>query len=306
MDGHGQHAVGQSSLRALAFFEHDEEDGARPDRKDTQEPGVRCRPRSRSRQRDDVFGSSTDVRFDDGQSDGGHEDLRLRLDAVVLRQFVPEEDRDPNRTTKITTDAGTRRLQAPVEAGIGVHRRRAVRAHDQPRDRSRCRPSRRAPTSISTPLGVGSSYSLELPFDRTMFQAQQATRIGRHQLVGGALVFRQHKERRCHERSVFLDDGATRSRSTGDARRAITSIAATCATRSHIGRRVHATVGVGYDDVRYGDQFSGGTIDLVTVSPQRGVTVGSRRTRSCARRRSALSCRHLRFADRPGDGRRAS
>ena len=106
-----------------------------------------------------------------------------------------------------------------------------------------------------------------------MFQAQQAIRIGRHQLVGGAVVFRQRKERRCHEQIYFLDDG-------GDP----FAIDEVTRVRDHdyrgylrdeisLGRRVHATVGIGYDDVRYGDQFSGGAIDLVRWSPLAGVAV---------------------------------
>ena len=58
---------GNQRFAHLAFFNHDEEDGARPDKKDTRSQ-VFVQAKVSITPRDDVFVTFEDVRFDDGQS----------------------------------------------------------------------------------------------------------------------------------------------------------------------------------------------------------------------------------------------
>ena len=221
-------------------------------------------------ERDSIFGSYTDVTRDVGE---GPDATRIfgsgTFTPIVLRQFgVPL---DPNRTSKIDTQEGVLGYQhlwrpgSALTAAVQIERT-VSRDIDPDQEFSACTDFILNPTARS-------SQHIEVPLDRRTFQVQQATRIGRHQVIGGALVFRQDKERRCNEELYLLE--------TGD-RFAFDSI---FRHRDHLYRGyvrdeieiaswLHATIGVTYDDVRFGSMTDAARVDTLSkLSPQGGVTV---------------------------------
>jgi hypothetical protein len=190
------------------------------------------------------------------------------LTPIALRQFgVPL---DPNRTSKIDTQEGVVGYQhlwrpgSALTAAVQIDRT-VSRDINPDAEFSAC-------TDLFLNPTARSSQDIEFPLDRRTFQVQQATRVGRHQVIGGALVFKQDKERRCNEELYSLV--------TGD-RFAFDSI---FRHRDHLYRGyvrdeieiaswLHATIGVSYDDVRFGSLTDAARVDTLSkLSPQGGVT----------------------------------
>jgi hypothetical protein len=260
---------GNDRFAHYAFIQHDREDGGRPDDPDQRTLGF-AQAKVSITERDSIFGSYTDVTRETGE---GPDAARIfgtgTFTPIVLRQFgVPL---DPNSTTKIDTQEGVvgyQHLWRPGSAlTAAVQIERTVHRDIDPDETfSACTDFILNPTARS-------SQDIETPLDRRTFQVQQATRMGRHQVIGGALVFKQDKERRCNEELYSLE--------TGD-RFAFDSV---FRQRDHLYRGyvrdeieiatwLHATVGVTYDDVRFGSMSEASRVDTLTkLSPSGGVTM---------------------------------
>ena len=260
---------GNDRFAHYAFIQQDREDGGRPDEADVRTLGF-AQAKVSLTERDSIFGSYTDVTRDVGE---GPDASRIfgggTFTPIALRQFgVPL---DPNRTSKIDTQEGVlgyQHLWRPGSALTAAVQIERTVSHDIDPDQefSACTDFILNPTARS-------SQNIEIPLDRRTFQVQQATRAGRHQVIGGALVFKQDKERRCNEELYSLE--------TGD-RFAFDSI---FRHRDHLYRGylrdeieiaswLHATVGLTYDDVRYGSLTDAARVDTLSkLSPQGGVTV---------------------------------
>lgn len=260
---------GNDRFAHYAFIQHDREDGGRPDKADQRTLGF-AQAKVSITERDSIFGSYTDVTRDNGE---GPDATRIfggnTFTPIVLRQFgVPL---DPNRTTKIDTQEGVLGYQhlwrpgSALTAAVQIEHT-VSRDLDPDAEFSSCTDFILNPTARS-------SQDIRFPLDRRTFQVQQATRAGRHQVIGGALVYRQDKERRCSEELYSLE--------TGD-RFPFESI---FRQRDHLYRGyvrdeieiaswLHATVGVTYDDVRFGSMTEASRVDTLSkFSPQGGVTV---------------------------------
>jgi tetratricopeptide (TPR) repeat protein len=260
---------GNDRFAHYAFIQHDREDGGRPDEADARTLGF-AQAKVSLTERDAIFGSYTDVTRDVGE---GPDAARIfgggTFTPIALRQFgVPL---DPNRTSKIDTQEGVIGYQhlwrpgSALTAAVQIERT-VSRDIDPDQEFSAC-------TDFILNSTARSSQDIKIPLDRRTFQVQQATRVGRHQVIGGALVFRQDKERRCNEELYSL--------TTGD-RFAFDSV---FRQRDHLYRGyvrdeieiaswLHATIGVTYDDVRYGSLTDAARVDTLSkLSPQGGVTV---------------------------------
>jgi tetratricopeptide (TPR) repeat protein len=260
---------GNDRFAHYAFIQHDREDGGRPDEVDQRTLGF-AQAKVSLTENDSIFGSYTDVTRDVGE---GPDATRIfgagTFTPIVLRQFgVPL---DPNSTSKIDTQEGVLGYQhlwrpgSALTAAVQIERT-VSRDIDPDEEFSACTDFILNPTARS-------SQDIKFPLDRRTFQVQQATRVGRHQVIGGALVFRQDKERRCSEELYSLE--------TGD-RFAFDSV---FRQRDHLYRGyvrdeieiapwLHATIGVTYDDVRFGSLTDAARVDTLSkFSPQGGVTV---------------------------------
>jgi tetratricopeptide (TPR) repeat protein len=260
---------GHHRVAHYAFVEHEREDGARPGRADFKNQAF-LQAKVSITSRDDLFVSVTDARHDDGEGPDVTRVFGLGTSTpIVLRQFTGVLD--PNRATQIDTTEGVigyRRAWRPGSAFTAAWQggRIVHRVTDPDADVSAC---------SGLPLGAFGARSatrVESPYTRTTFQAQQATRVGRQQVVAGLLLFRQEKERRCGERiygettgDVLLDlADVTRGRDR-NARGYVRHEVA-------LARWLHASTGLTYDTIDYGDVGGLRSLSLSRWSPLAGVS----------------------------------
>jgi tetratricopeptide (TPR) repeat protein len=260
---------GNDRFAHYAFIQHDREDGGRPDEDDVRTTGF-VQAKVSLTERDSIFGSYTDVTRDVGE---GPEATRIfgsgTLTPIVLRQFgVPL---DPNRTSKIDTQEGVLGYQhlwrpgSALTAAVQIERT-VSRDLDPDQTFSAC-------TDIFLNPDARSSQDIRFPLDRRTFQVQQATRAGRHQLIGGALLFTQDKERRCNE-ELYLPGTDIRVSADSIFRQRDHLYRGYVRDEIEITPWLHATIGVTYDDVRFGSMTDAARVDTLSkLSPQGGVTV---------------------------------
>ncbi len=98
-----------------------------------------------------------------------------------------------------------------------------------------------------------SSSRLTYPYHSYTLQAQQATRIGRHQILFGTEFSHRNKTFSCHEDILFDPTGELVAHLDNES--SATEHVASGYVRDDIelGRRVHATVGARYENGLYGD-----------------------------------------------------
>jgi tetratricopeptide (TPR) repeat protein len=260
---------GNDRFAHYAFIQHDREDGGRPDDPDQRTLGF-AQAKVSITERDSIFGSYTDVTRDVGE---GPEATRIfgtgTLTPIVLRQFgVPL---DPNRTSKIDTQEGVLGYQhlwrpgSALTAAVQIERT-VSRDLDPDQTFSAC-------TDIFLNPDARSSQDIRIPLDRRTFQVQQATRAGRHQVIGGALLFTQDKERRCNE-ELYLPGTDIRVSADSIFRHRDHLYRGYIRDEIEIAPWLHATIGVTYDDVRFGSMTDAARVDTLSkLSPQGGVTV---------------------------------
>lgn len=257
--------TGNERIATAAFIEGSRQDGARPIRADDRVQGF-FQGKVALGRRSDLFFSFSGV---DDESGASESDTVLRgLDSstpVILRQFTTPDPRLTNRFKDSETTLGLKHQWRPGSVLTAVGRydeleRIASRVDSQT---SLCRGFDLAQ------FGAQSAGTITNPFQSLDLQVQQATQLGKHQLVAGYQSFSVNKENRCHERitvgTEFLDFDFTED---GRDKSAIAHVR----DELQLTRRVHATLGVDYQRVEYRDISSERTIDVDEVNPRLGLS----------------------------------
>jgi tetratricopeptide (TPR) repeat protein len=261
---------GNDSFAHYAFVEQNREDGARPGDPDTKTQAF-AQAKVAFSEKSDMFLSLN--AFNDVFGQGRETVQAFGLDTatpVLLRQF--RTDRDPNLRNEITNVQGTAGYRHAWRAGSAFTAAlQAGRLESEESD---------SDGMTSACLGIGlepflarSDYTLSFPFRSIDLQVQQATRVGRHQVVGGAQVFAQKKERRCSENIYFFETGTSLLKNEEVVKSDDHTYRGYLRDEIQVARAVHLTLGVSYDDVHYEDQSTGKPYDLARWNPLAGLTV---------------------------------
>jgi tetratricopeptide (TPR) repeat protein len=263
---------GNEAFAHYAFVEQNREDGGRPDEDDVT-THLFGQAKVAFNEKSDLFLSVSDYSKDMGQ------DLEtvqaFGLDSptpILIREF--RTDRDPNRRNQLDNVEGTVGYKHAWRAGSALTA--AVRAGQLEQESSD--PDGVASACYGYDLeqfGARSDYTLSFPFKSLDLQVQQATRVGRHQLIGGAQAFGQKKERRCRESLYFVafGPGQPAVRNETVTRSEDRTYRGYLRDEVQIGSALHLTVGISYDDVHYEDQSTGKPYDLARWNPLVGLTV---------------------------------
>ena len=122
-------------------------------------------------------------------------------------------------------------------------------------------------------FGVLSSTRYRAPINSYDVQAQQATRLGRHQLIVGAQFFEQDKEEDCVDSVYFAADGTPlgelTSRDSGHDR----TVTAYVRDEIALAPWLHVTIGLRGDDVTYVDLFDSREYNLRRWNPMGGLSI---------------------------------
>ncbi len=257
--------TGNERFATAAFIQRSRRDSARPNIADDRVQGFFQSKVALGRRSDLLFSFSG---VDDESGADESDVVLLGLDVgmpVILRQFTTPDPRRTNRFKDAETTLGLKHQWRPgsVVTAIGRYddlERSATRVDSQT---SRCRGFDLAR------FGALSTGTITNPFRSLDIQIQQAMRFGRHQLVAGHQSFSVDKENRCAERitigTEFLDlDSAAAGRDTAT----ITHVR----DEVQLSRRVHATLGVDYQRVKYQELSDERTIEMDEVNPRLGLS----------------------------------
>lgn len=221
----------------------------------------------------DLFFTFNGARNDYGAADAATQTFGLESgQPILLRRFIDAPDpRVANRSRIAEGTIGFKHMWRPGSAFAATARYQDL---NQTLENSRGVFSACSGLPLA-PFSAHSVSRLSTPMRSFDVQAQQATRIGRHQVIAGAQTLRLRKGRDCVE-SIVLDAlGEVVLRL--DQHRTVRDRGSITYVRDEIqvARRVHASIGLAYQQVDYGDPFSsdGATLDLGQWSPSAGVAV---------------------------------
>lgn len=218
--------------------------------------------------RSDLFFSFVGVRNETGASTDTTRTFGLDVGApVIVRQF--DERPDSSITSRITnteTSLGLRHQWRPGSAlTAAVTYNSITRVEDRPF----------AFTSICgnfdlTRFLAITDGTLTNPFRTTDFQIQQTTRFGRHQVIVGQQFISQRKDERCNEliTDPFQQLPLSYDRSGRD-----TSSVTSVRDEIQLSSRVHATLGVAYEQATYNDLSERRVFDNQRWDPRLGISV---------------------------------
>ncbi|MGQ0734812.1 MAG: TonB-dependent receptor domain-containing protein [Acidobacteriota bacterium] len=188
--------AGTERVALLAFAQGSVQDGARPARADDRQQAFLQSKVALGRQ-SDLFFSLSGVDDNSGVSQASTQVFGLDTETpVILRRFIL--DRDPRQTIRFTDTEATLGIKHQWRPGAILTS--SVRYDDIERVAERLG----SPTSLCsgvdlTRFGAVSDGTTTNPFRSLDFQLQQATRIGRHQLIVGHQALRLDKGDRCTE-----------------------------------------------------------------------------------------------------------
>jgi tetratricopeptide (TPR) repeat protein len=261
---------GNERFAHYAFVEQNREEGARPDEDDVS-THLFGQAKVAFSAKTDLFLSVSDYRTDRGQDRESVEAFGLDSPTPILvRQFRSE--RDPNRRNQLDTLEGVAGFKHAWRAGSAFTA--AIRGSQLESENS-------DPDALTSAcLGIGlepfmarSDYTLSVPFKSIDVQVQQATRVGRHQVIGGAQAFAQKKEHRCRENIYFEPTGESILRNEEVTRSSDHAYRGYLRDEIRLAGPLHLTLGLSYDDVRSEDQATGERFDLSRWNPMAGLTV---------------------------------
>lgn len=268
------HRFGNERFAHVAFIQAWREDGTHADRDDDNVQGfvqakVSITPRS------DVFFSYSGVRVRQGAPE-----LTTRVvggdvfNSVILRQFDPSPD--PQEIDRFRSHELTLGLKHEWRAGSAF----TAAARYQDLEQTVELPSSfitcsgldlRSLPPFST-LGARVSRVTRLPMELVDLQVQQATRLGRHQVVVGQQWYTTDKATRCQETFRFAGSADTFDNavaSDGHDTGAQTYIRDDIRLASWL----HVHAGLVYQRVAYDDELSATTYDVDRWNPRVGVSV---------------------------------
>ncbi len=257
--------TGNERFAMLGFIEARRRDGARPDVADDRIQGF-FQAKVAVGRRSDVFFNFSGVKDDAGESET--QTVLRGLDTttpVILQQFAAP---DPQRSNTFQDAQTTLGLKHEWRAGSALTA--TARYDDLERGTSRSSTETSLCRGIDlTEFGATSNGSITNPFRTFDFQVQQATRIGRHQVVAGFQSSSVKKENRCGERLSIGAEFFDFSRSTSGRDKVTVGH---LRDEIQLSGRIHATVGLEYQRVSYRDLTDQRTIEVDEVNPRLGVS----------------------------------
>jgi len=221
----------------------------------------------------DLFFTFNGARNDYGATDAATDSFGLESgQPIVLRRFTETPDpRVTNRSRIAEGTIGFKHMWRPGSAFAATARYLDI---NQALENSRGAFSACSGLPLA-PFAAHAVSRLATPIRSFDLQAQQATRLGRHQLIAGAQMLRMRKGRDCVESIVLDAIGETLLRL--DQHRNVRDRGSITYVRDEIqvARRVHASIGVAYQQIEYADPFSttAAPLDLGQWSPSAGIAV---------------------------------
>lgn len=259
------HRGGNERFAHVGFLEMAQQNGARPTRGDDRLQGFFQGKLALGR-RSDLFMSFNGVRRNNGADDSAVDILGLATGRpVILRLFTAPDPLLTNRFTDAESTLGLKHQWRPGSAlTASVRYDRFELTDENPRSaESAC---------LGFPLeGDTSSTRLRSPFRSLEVQMQQATRLGRHQLVVGQQIFRLDKKRLCDETitAAGLGEVPLTSETSGDDSAEVTYVR----DEVQVTPWLHASIGVAYEQVSYHDLSIEKTTDLNQWNPRIGASL---------------------------------
>jgi tetratricopeptide (TPR) repeat protein len=260
---------GNDAIAHYAFVEQIREDGARAGA-DTRTQAF-GQAKVAFTEKSDVFASLNAAHNVFGQDRESVQAFGLETgNPILVRQF--RSDRDPNLRNEIDIVDGTVGFKYAWQPGSALTA--AVQARHLESEQSDADAMTSACAGIGLePFGARADYTLSFPFRSLDLQVQQASRVGRHQLVGGAQSFAQRKERRCSENIYVAGTGQSLLRIEEALKTDDRTTRGYLRDELQVGDAIHVTLGVSYEDVRYEDQATAKRFDIARWNPLAGVSV---------------------------------
>lgn len=269
-DGVVQTRSGNERFAHLAAVEYSREDGVRL-QGDDEYRSVFLQSKLALSARSDILFAVNSSRQSESQIGAVVRTFGLELDApVIIRQYTDAPDRNlVNRFSTTNTRIGFKHSWRPGSAFTATTniQRYEQRTEDPDETYSVCGGLE------LTQYGTLASARRRYPFRSYDIQGQQATRIGRHQVIVGAQLWEQDKESHCID-SVYLAASHTpvidlRDDSEGHDR------TVTGYVRDEIGLApwLHVTLGLRRDHVTYVDLFDQQPYRIQRWNPMAGASI---------------------------------
>ena len=260
---------GNERFAHVGFLQVARQDGSRLTARDDRVQGffqgkLSLTPRS------DLFFSYSGVRNETGAATDTTRTLGLETGTpVILRQFVPTPD--PTLTIRVdnteTTLGGKHQWRLGSALTGAITYNSVTRVEENPLSTSSI-----CSSLDLSPFGARANARLTNPFRTLDTQVQQATRFGRHQIVVGQQFITQEKEDRCEEQITIEGESGSLPGSYNRSGRD-TSWVTSVRDEIQLTSRVHATVGLAYEQATFNDLATRRTFDNDRWNPRLGLSV---------------------------------
>ena len=268
------HRSGNERFAHVAFFQAARESGSRLARDDDRMQGF-FQGKLSFTPWTDLFFSFSGVR-----SHAGAPETVTRIfgqdvfNAVILRQFTASPDRlETNRYHQAETTVGLKhQWRAGSTFTAALRYEDMEQRTERPDSTSACNGLDLASVPPFSDFGARSSRTTRYPFQTFDAQFQQATRVGKHQVVVGQQFYTLDKANRCSETITFqfLEGGFDNElNSDGHDSGRNTYIR----DEIQVASWLHATAGLAYQQVSYADDIGRRVIDVSRWSPRLGVSL---------------------------------
>lgn len=242
------HRSGNERFASVAFVQGSRQEGARPGNYDERYQGF-FQGKVSFTSSSDLFVSLSGARSERGQSDDTSRILGLSGDhPVIVRQFVTP---DPRISTRIDQVEGTLGYRQQWTAGSSLTAAVRYNYLDHRLSQREMGSTTCGAVPIA-PFGLVSTSVTDSPFRGIDLQAQQITRLGRHQLIVGQRYFTQDKEEHCNETIGFPGGDPLfplESSASGSDNSSVTYVR----DEVQVHPRLHVTAGLAYEHMEYAD-----------------------------------------------------
>jgi Flp pilus assembly protein TadD len=268
------HRSGNERFAHVAFFQASRESGSRLDRDDDRLQGF-FQGKLSFTSRSDLFLGFNGVRDNAGASETATRVFGQDIfNSIILRQFTTTPDRTlTNRFRQAETTVGLKHQWRVGSAFTAAVRYEDLeQTEERPASTTSCNGLDLTTVEPFATFGARSARTIRSPFQVFDVQFQQATRIGRHQLIAGHQFYTLDKASRCSETFSFeLLDETFDNEIDEDAHD--TGQHTYVRDEVQIAPWLHASIGVGHQHVSYSDSVSGQVFDVGRWSPRLGVGV---------------------------------
>jgi tetratricopeptide (TPR) repeat protein len=266
------HRAGNERFAHVAFLQAARQEGSRPDQVDDRLQGF-FQGKLSFTSTTDVFVNYSGVRSDEGSSETINRIVGDdAFNSVLLRQFTTTPDASvTNRFHSNEVTVGAKHQWRAGSALTAAARYESLeQSVELPSSTISCNGIDLTTFPPFSTLGARVNRLTRYPFEVLEFQVQQATRLGRHQLIAGHQRYTLDKATNCTE--TFHFEGIS---DTFD--NAVNSDGHDSGSQTYVRDEVdvtswlHATAGLGYQQVSYADQITGSIVDVNRWNPRAGI-----------------------------------